>query len=144
MFKNWCMSEKCWIALKCLSVCCGWDLNYANCLRTCHVETVYVLWRNYVLNDFKVLHKMLDLFSFRVAWFSNCMISAWYSSEIYTGQAQNIEHTYPSSISTSSISISSITVSAVSVSAPLQYQQYISISSIISPSSCIPCIALFY
>jgi len=35
--------------LKCLSMFCGWDLNYANCLRTCHVETVYVLW-NYVLS----------------------------------------------------------------------------------------------
>jgi hypothetical protein len=39
--------------------CCGWDLNYANCLRTCHVETVYVL------NDFKVFDEMLDLFSFK-------------------------------------------------------------------------------
>jgi hypothetical protein len=54
MFKNWCMSEVCWIDLNCLSVCYGWDLNYANCLRTYHVETVYVLWRNYDLNDFKV------------------------------------------------------------------------------------------
>jgi hypothetical protein len=34
---------------------------------------------------FKVLDKMLDLFSFKRTWFSNCMISAWYSSEIYTG-----------------------------------------------------------
>jgi len=33
-------------------------------LRTCHVETVYVLWRNYVLNDFKAFDEMLDLFSF--------------------------------------------------------------------------------
>jgi hypothetical protein len=52
--------EECWIDLKCLSVCCNWDLNYANCLRTCHVETVYVLWRNYDLNDFKVFDEMLD------------------------------------------------------------------------------------
>jgi hypothetical protein len=74
IFKKWCMSEECWIDLKCLSVCCGWDLNYANCLRTCHVETVYILWRNYDLNDFKVLIKMLDLFSFKRTWFSNCMI----------------------------------------------------------------------
>jgi hypothetical protein len=65
--------------------------NYVLSLRTCHVETVYVLWRNYVLNDFKVLHKMLYLYSFKT-WFSNCMISTWYSSEIYIGQAQNIEH----------------------------------------------------
>jgi hypothetical protein len=74
IFKKWCMSEECWIDLKCLSVCCGWDLNYANCFRTCHVETVYILWRNYDLNDFKVLIKMLDLFSFKRTWFSNCMI----------------------------------------------------------------------
>jgi hypothetical protein len=74
IFKKWCMSEECWIDLKCLSVCCGWDLNYANCLRTCHVETVYILWRNYDLNDFKMLIKMLDLFSFKRTWFSNCMI----------------------------------------------------------------------
>jgi hypothetical protein len=62
------------IDLKCLRMFCGWDLNYANCLRTYHVETVYVLWRNYVLNDFKVLDKMLDLFSVKrrdlaTAWF---------------------------------------------------------------------------
>jgi hypothetical protein len=24
--------------LKCLSVCCGWDLNYPNCLKICYVE----------------------------------------------------------------------------------------------------------
>jgi hypothetical protein len=47
-----------------LSVCCGWDLNYANCLRTCHVETVYVLRKNYDLNDFKVVDEILDLFTF--------------------------------------------------------------------------------
>jgi len=57
IFKKWCMSEECWIDLKCLSVCCGWDL-----------------WRNYDLNDFKMLIKMLDLFSFKRTWFSNCMI----------------------------------------------------------------------
>jgi hypothetical protein len=74
MFKKWCKSEMCWIDLKCLSMCCGWNLNYANCLRTCHVETVYVLWRNYVLNDFKVFDEMLDLFSFDGTWFSNSMI----------------------------------------------------------------------
>jgi len=74
MIKKWSMSEKCWINLKCLSVSCGWDLNYANYLRTCHVDTVYVLWRNYVLNDFKVYDEMLDLFSFKRTWFSNCMI----------------------------------------------------------------------
>jgi hypothetical protein len=92
MFKNWCKSEMCWIDLKCLSMFCGWDLNYANCLRTCHietvyvlwnyvlslrtchVETVYVLWRNWVLNDFKVFDEMLDLFSFKRMWFSNCII----------------------------------------------------------------------
>jgi hypothetical protein len=53
---------------------CGWDLNYANCLITCHVEIVYILWRNYDFNDFKVFDKMLDLFSFKRTWFSNCMI----------------------------------------------------------------------
>jgi hypothetical protein len=74
LFKNWCMSEKCWIVLKCLSVCCGWNLNYANSMRTCHVEIVYVLWRNYDLNDFKVFDEMLDLFSFKGTWFSNSMI----------------------------------------------------------------------
>jgi len=51
-----------------------------------------VFWREYVLNDFKVLDKMLDLFSVKRTWFNNCMIWAWYSSEIYTGQARNIEH----------------------------------------------------
>jgi hypothetical protein len=45
-----------------------------------------------VLNVFKVLDKVLDLFSFKGMWFNNCMISAWYSSEKYTGQARNIEH----------------------------------------------------
>jgi len=55
-----------------------------NCLRTCHVETVYVLW-NYVLNDFKVFDEMLNLFSFKD-------FIAWYSSEKYTGQTQSIEH----------------------------------------------------
>jgi hypothetical protein len=60
MFKNWCMSEECWIDLKCLSVCCGCDLNYANCLRTCHVETVYVLWINNDLNNCKMFDEMLD------------------------------------------------------------------------------------
>jgi len=45
-----------------------------NCLRTCHAETVYVLWRNYVLNDFKVFDEMSDLFSFKGTWFSNNMI----------------------------------------------------------------------
>jgi len=74
MFKNWCMSEMCWMDLKCLSIWCGWDLNYSNCLRTCHIETVYVLWRNYDLNDFKVFDELLDLFSFKGTWFSNCMI----------------------------------------------------------------------
>jgi hypothetical protein len=74
IFKKWCMSEVCWIDLKCLSVCCGWDLNYANCLRTCHVETVYVLWKNYDFNDFKVFDKMLDLFSFKGTWISNSTI----------------------------------------------------------------------
>jgi len=29
MFKKWCKSEMCRIYLKCLSMCCGWDLNYA-------------------------------------------------------------------------------------------------------------------
>jgi hypothetical protein len=28
MFKNLCMSKMCWIDLKCVSVYCGWDLNY--------------------------------------------------------------------------------------------------------------------
>jgi hypothetical protein len=46
-----------------------------NCLRTCHVETVYVLWRNYDFNDFKVFDKMLDCLVLRehdlaIAWFS--------------------------------------------------------------------------
>jgi hypothetical protein len=74
VFKKWYMSEKYWIDLKCLSMFCSWDLNYANCLRTCHVETVYVLWRNYVLNDFKEFDEILDLFSFKGIWFSNNMI----------------------------------------------------------------------
>jgi hypothetical protein len=67
MFKNWCMSEIFWIDLKCLSVCCSWDLNYANCLRTCHVETVYILWSKYDLNDFKVFDEML-----------NCLVLRWH------------------------------------------------------------------
>jgi hypothetical protein len=66
--------------------------NYVLSLRTCHVETVYVLWRNYVLNDFKVFDETSNLLVLRehdlvIAWFL-----AWHSSEIYTGQAQNIEH----------------------------------------------------
>jgi len=85
------MSEMCLINLKGLSVCCSWDLSYANCLRTCHVETIYVLWRNYDLNNFKVFDEMLYLFSFKKIWFDNCMI-LWYKSETYTCQAQSIEH----------------------------------------------------
>jgi hypothetical protein len=46
-----------------------------NRLRTCHVETVYILWRNYNFNDFKVFDKMLDCLVLRehdlaTAWFS--------------------------------------------------------------------------
>jgi hypothetical protein len=126
MFKKWCKSEMCWIDLKCLSIftykkkkClstfCGWDLNYANCLRTCHVETyyvlwnyvlnlrtchveiVYVLWRNYDFNDFKVFDKMLDWLVLR----ERDSIIAWYSSETYTWRTEHracsIEHTYNSS-----------------------------------------------
>jgi hypothetical protein len=48
--------------------------NYVLSLRTCHVETIYVLWRNYVLNDFKVFNEMSDLFSFKGSWFGNSMI----------------------------------------------------------------------
>jgi hypothetical protein len=77
-FKNWCMSEMCWIDLKCLSVCCGWDLNYANCLRICYVETVYVLWRNYDFNDFKVFDKMLDWLVLR----KHDLVTVWFYSMI--------------------------------------------------------------
>jgi len=63
---------------KCLSVCCGWDLNYANCLRTCHVETVYVLWRNYDLNDFKVFDEILDSLVLR----EHDLTKAWFYSMI--------------------------------------------------------------
>jgi hypothetical protein len=85
------MSEMCWIDLKCLSVCCGWDLNYANCLRTCNVATVYVLWRNYDLNDFKVFDEMLDLFSFKGTWFTVI------KHILFRHRACSIEHTYNSS-----------------------------------------------
>jgi hypothetical protein len=72
------MSEECWIDLKCLSVCCGWDLNYANCLRVCHVETCYVLWINYDLNDFKVFDEMLDDLVLR----EHDLAKAWFYSMI--------------------------------------------------------------
>jgi hypothetical protein len=76
MFKKWCKSEMCWIDLKCLSMFCGWDLNYANCLRTCHIETGYVLWRNYVLNDFKVFDKCWVCLILREL----VLVAAWFYS----------------------------------------------------------------
>jgi len=72
------MSKKCWIVLKCLSVWCAWNLNYANCLIKCHVETVYVLWRNYVLNDFKVFDEMLDCLVLR----EHGLVTTWFYSMI--------------------------------------------------------------
>jgi len=68
---------------------CDWDLNYATCwetvyilwnyilsLRTCHVETVRVLWRNSVLNVFKVIDKsgiclVLKERDLATAWFQH-------------------------------------------------------------------------
>jgi hypothetical protein len=82
------MSEKYWIDLKCLSML---RLRF----KLCKIVWEHVMLQlfmfyeeKYVLNDFKVF----DLFSFKGTWFSNSMISAWYNSEIYTGQAHNIEH----------------------------------------------------
>jgi hypothetical protein len=66
-----------------------------NCLRICHVETVYVLWRNYVLNDFKVFGEIIKCWTCLVLREQDLVIAwflAWYSSETYTGQAQSIEH----------------------------------------------------
>jgi hypothetical protein len=69
------MSEVCWIDLKGLSVCYSWDLSYANCLRTCHVETIYVLWRNYDLNNFKVFDEMfLRKHDLTTAWFYDTVV----------------------------------------------------------------------
>jgi len=73
MFKKWCMSEECWIDLKCLSVCCGWDLNYE------------IVWEHVMLNCLYFMKKAwfewfqsvwwnVGLFSFKRTWFSKNMI----------------------------------------------------------------------
>jgi hypothetical protein len=102
-----------WNVLNWVKVCCGWDLNYANCLRTCHVETVYV----YEETMFWMISKcwikcwiclVLREHDLVITWFF-----VWYSSEIYTGQSQNIEHTYQQYQYISSISISTVSVAPV-------------------------------
>jgi len=92
MFKNWCMSEECWIDLKCLSVCCGWDLNYANCLRTCHVELFMFYEESMSWMISKCYDKMLDCLVLREHCLAKHDLTAWYSSETYTDQTQSIEH----------------------------------------------------
>jgi hypothetical protein len=57
-----------------------------NCLRTCYVETVYVLWRNYNFNDFKVFDKMLD-----------CLVLREHDLASTKHRACIIEHTYNNS-----------------------------------------------
>jgi hypothetical protein len=46
---KWCMNERCWIDLKCLNVCCGWDLNYAKKNDKITYWLVYRIWRKHDL-----------------------------------------------------------------------------------------------
>jgi hypothetical protein len=92
MLKKWCMSEVYWIDLKCLSVCCSWDLNYAKLFENMSCWIVYILWRNYALNDFKVFDETLDCLVLREHDLAKHDFTVWYSNETYTDQVQSIEH----------------------------------------------------
>jgi hypothetical protein len=45
-----------------------------------------------VLNDFKVFDEILDCLVLREHCLAKHDLTAWYSSETYTDQAQSIEH----------------------------------------------------